>query len=197
MTIKQFNASYLAPDDRLLFRLNTVNDEEFRFWFTRRITIFILSATNHLMIKSLEQAHSPEAAKAMKEFGEKGVVLKNEPSLKASIGEPHDQSSEKEAAVYQPASQYPLGADPVLVIDVKCAMEKQDSEDILSLDLILPAGANINLKLAGHTLHAMTALLNQLREHASWGEIPSLAIPAKEVEDETSKDPAPTKPLVH
>ena len=53
MTIKQFNATYLANDDRLLFRFNTSEDTEFRFWFTRRVTLFILAATSHLLVKNL------------------------------------------------------------------------------------------------------------------------------------------------
>ena len=44
-------------------------------------------------------------------------------------------------------------------MDVKCALEKKEQEDVLSLDLVLPGGANINLKMAGHTLHAMCSQL--------------------------------------
>jgi len=160
MTIKQLNATYLAPDDRLLFRFNTVEDKEYRFWFTRRVTLFILAATQHLILKSLEQAHSPEAAKALAEFGKEAVQI-NQGGQGAA-----------QADAYVPANDCPLGADPVLVIDVKCALEKQGSDEVLSMDLLLPGNANINLKLAGPILQAMCILLSQLREHASWGPVP-------------------------
>ena len=163
MSIKQFNASYLAPDDRVLFRFNTVEDAEFRFWFTRRVTLFILAATQHLIVKSLEQTHSVEAAKAIAEFDKEAMQVA-----------PGAQGVSK-VDVYQPASNYPLGADPLLVMDVKCTLDKQGMEDALSLDLVLPGGANINLKMAGPTLQAMCSLLNQLREHAGWGEVPQVA----------------------
>jgi hypothetical protein len=162
MTIKQLNATYLAADDRLLFRFNTVEDKEFRFWFTRRVTLFILAATQHLIVKSLEQTHSPEAAKALAEFGKEAVHIS-----KGDQGEPRVDG-------YVPANQYPLGADPVLVVDVKCALEKQGQEEVLSMDLLLPGNANINLKLAGPILQAMCILLNQLREHAVWGKVPQV-----------------------
>ncbi len=181
MTIKQFNATYLANDDRLLFRFNTSEDTEFRFWFTRRVTLFILAATSHLLVKKLEQSHTSEAAKAIAEFGEEAVKKEQE------------QREAVNPETYQPASAYPLGADPVLVMDVKCAFEKQDAEDMLSLDLVLPGGANINLKMAGPTLQAMCLLLNQLREHAAWGEVPQVqdvVLGAGEVD-------APDKPLFH
>ena len=139
MTIKQFNATYLANDDRLLFRFNTQDDAEFRFWLTRRVTLFILAATSHLIVKNLEQSHSPEAAKALVQFEEE--------MIKTNV----EKQSSSKSETYQPASNYPLGADPLLVMDVRCTLEKQGEEDILSLDLVLPGGANINLKLAGQT----------------------------------------------
>lgn len=162
MSIKQFNATYLANDDRLLFRFNTIEDAEFRFWFTRRVTLFILAATSHLIVKNLEQSHSPEAAKAIVEFEDVAAKADREEKLSA------------QAEVYQAAGTYPLGADPILVMDVKCSFEKQCDEDLLSLDLVLPGGSNINLKMAGPTLQALCLLLNQLREYAAWGEVPKL-----------------------
>ena len=181
MTIKQFNATYLTHDDRLLFRFNTSEDSEFRFWFTRRVTLFILAATSHLLVKNLEQSHSPEVAKAIAEFGKEAVKKERE------------QREAKKPETYEPASTYPLGADPVLVMDVKCSFEKQNTEDMLSLDLVLPGGANINLKMAGPTLQAMCLLLNQLREHAVWGDVPQVqeAASTGQASDEAKK------PLMH
>lgn len=182
MTIKQFNATYLAHDDRLLFRFNTTEDTEFRFWFTRRVTLFILAASSHLVVKNLEQNHGPEVAKAIAEFSKEAVQVE-----KSGQG-----ASQVDA--YQPANTYPLGADPLLVMDVKCSFEKQDSEDLLSLDLSLPGGANINLKMVGTTLQAMCLLLNQLREHAAWGEVP----PVQEVSTAAPEgSEKPPKPLMH
>ena len=161
MKIKQLNASYLAHDDRLLFRFNTDENTEFRFWFTRRVTLFILAATQHLIVKKLVQTHTPLAAKAIADFASDAVHVTQDQDPKVS--EP-----------FRPADNFPFGADPLLVMDVKCSLEKELLEDLLSLDLILPGGANVNLKLAGSILHGMCSLLNQLREHASWGDIPSV-----------------------
>ena len=159
MKIKQLNASYLVNDDRLLFRFNTDENTEFRFWFTRRVTLFILAATQHLIVKKLEQTYTPEAAKAISEFGNHAVQ-----ALPTQI--------ENKTESFQPSENFPFGADALLVMDVKCSLESASFEDLLSLDLILPGGANVNLKLTGSILQAMCLLLNQLREHASWGDIP-------------------------
>lgn len=77
-------------------------------------------------------------------------------------------------------------------------LEKQGDQDLLSMDLILPGGANINLKLAGQTLQAMCMLLNQLREHASWGEVPQVVDAAVAESNPQSDSPfKETKPLIH
>lgn len=186
MTIKQFNATYLAHDDRLLFRFNTTEDAEFCFWFTRRVTLFILAATSHLVVKNLELSHSPEVAKAIAEFSKEVVQV-----------EKNSQTASK-VETYLSASTHPLGADPILVMEVKCSLEKQGDEDLLSLDLVLPGGANINLKMAGPTLQSMCLLLNQLREYASWGEVPQVleVEPTAAEEFEKTKN-KPQKPLMH
>jgi hypothetical protein len=182
MSIKQFNATYLAADDRILFRFNTAEDTEFRFWLTRRVTLFILAATQHLMMKGLEQTHSPQVAKAIAEFGKEAMQI--DPSAQGA----------SQVDTYQSASNYPLGADPLLVMDVKCIPEKQGLKDGVSLDLVLPGGANINVKMAGSTLQTMSMLLNQLREHAAWGEVPLVRDVAIQAED---KNKSGNKPLVH
>ncbi len=170
MSIRQFNASYLANEDRILFRFNTQNQEEYRFWFTRRVTLFILAATSHLLAKKLEQTHSPDAAKAMNEF-EKVAILEVV------------KSEDSQSQAYETGLNFPLGFDPILVLDVTCALTKNgekiakiedvnegEIDDVLSLDFMLPGGANLNLKLAVNLLQAMCVLLDQLRQQAGWGE---------------------------
>lgn len=170
MTIKQFNGSYLPNEDRILFRFNTQEQSEYRFWFTRRVTLFLLAATSHLLTKKLEQAHSPDAAKALNEF-EKQAVL--------------DAAKNTTSAVqnYESGSNFPIGSEPLLVMDVTCSLTKNgeklanlseaaegEIDESLSIDFVLPGGANLNLKLAGNTLQAMCVLLDQLRQQAQWGE---------------------------
>ncbi len=170
MSIKQLNGTYLPQEDRILFRFNTQNQEEYRFWFTRRTTLFILAATTHLLSKKLEQTHSPDAVKAMHEF-EKEAIL---------------ETAKKEnsaSQAYESGVNFPLGFDPILVMDVTCALTKNGEKlaqlsDLqegqidadLSMDFFLPGGANLNLKLPPNTLQMMCILLDQLRLQAGWGE---------------------------
>ena len=170
MSIKQINASYLVNEDRILFRFNTQSQEEYRFWFTRRVTLFILAASTHLQAKKMEQTHSPDAVKAIGEF-EKEVILEAVKNENA------------QAQTYEAGLNFPLGFDPILVMDVTCSLTKNgeklvrisDAKDgeidhELSMDFMLPGGANMNLKLAPNTVQAMCVLLDQLRLKAGWGE---------------------------
>ncbi len=199
MTIKQFNGSYLTQEDRLLFRFNTIDDAEFRFWFTRRVTLFILGATAHLLTKHLEKTHSPETAAAITEFQKE--ALKEQVSKQASQqGEAKGEQGRQVAVeAYQAASNYPIGADPLLVMDVKCELSKDGEADVLSMDFVLPGGANLNLKLGGPTLQAMCLLLDQLRETAAWGApfmVGNFAVQPS-VELNTSPNEITNKPKLH
>ena len=170
MTIKQFNGTYLQNEDRILFRFNTQNQEEYRFWLTRRTTLFILAATAHLLEKKLEKIHSSDAAKALSEY-EKDVILETA------------KSENTQSHVYESGLHFPLGYDPILVMDVTCSLTKNgekldqmsDARDgeinnDLSIDFVLPGGTNINIKIAENTLQTMCVLLGQLRMQAGWGE---------------------------
>lgn len=170
MTIKQLNATYLLHEDRILLRFNTAEQAEYRLWLTRRVALFILAAISHLLAKKLKHQHSVDAVKAIQQF-EKETV---DELLKTNADGTQN---------YQSGSQFPLGFDPLLVMDITCALIKngekissQDSfdlagcDDALSIDFALPGGANLNLKLAGNMLRATCALLDQLRHQAGWGD---------------------------
>ena len=170
MTIKQFNASYLVNEDRILFRFNTQDKAEYRLWLTRRVTLFILVATSHLLQKKLEKTHSSDAAKALNEFGKQAIL--------ETVKQAKDVSNDFESGI-----TFPIGADPLLVMDVTCSLTKNGEklaflektkdgqiDDNLSIDFLLPGGANLNLKLSENLMQAMTILLDQIRQNAGWGE---------------------------
>jgi len=170
MTIKQFNASYLVNEDRILFRFNTQDKAEYRLWLTRRVTLFILVATSHLLQKKLEKTHSSDAAKALNEFGKQAIL--------ETVKQAKDVSNDFESGI-----TFPIGADPLLVMDVTCSLTKNGEklaflektkdgqiDDNLSIDFLLPGGANLNLKLPENLMQGMTILLDQIRQNAGWGE---------------------------
>lgn len=170
MSIKQINAAYLVNEDRILLRFNTPEEAEYRLWITRRVGLFMLVATTHLSTKQLEQSHAPDTAKAIDAFEKEALVE----ASKIANTTPNE---------YQSGIQFPLGAEPILVMDVSCSLLQNNAsnnsnsdaitssnQDIISIDFALPGGANLNLKLASNMVRAITLLLDQLRQQAGWGE---------------------------
>ena len=170
MTIKQLNATYLVNEDRILLRFNTPEEAEYRLWITRRVSLFILAASTHLLTKYLEQTHTAETAKAIDAFEKEALVE----ASKIANAAPNE---------YQSGTQFPLGSEPILVMDVSCSLLQNNAsegsntdvnsnanQDIISIDFVLPGGANLNLKLASTMVRAINLLLDQLRQQAGWGE---------------------------
>jgi hypothetical protein len=130
----------------------------------------MLVATTHLLTKQLEQSHAPDTAKAIDAFEKEALVE----ASKIANTTPNE---------YQSGIQFPLGAEPILVMDVSCSLLQNNAsnnsnsdaitssnQDIISIDFALPGGANLNLKLASNMVRAITLLLDQLRQQAGWGE---------------------------
>jgi len=170
VSIKQINATYLAHEDRILLRFNSTEEAEYRLWITRRIGLFTLAATTHLLAQKLEQVHTAETAKVIDAFEKEALV-------EAS------KIANSTATEYQSGIHFPLGSEPILVMDVSCSLLQNNASDdsnsdtmtssnheIISINFALPGGANLNLKLASNMVRAITLLLDQLRQQAGWGE---------------------------
>jgi hypothetical protein len=162
MSIKQLNASYLIQDDRILFRINTEEKSEFAFLLTRRVTLFILAASEHLVEKQLEQKHDPVTAKALADFEKKNLI-----------------SSDNQGPEFESSETFPLGNAPILVLDVTCGLANAEGggEQLFSIDFVLEKDQSINLKLPKPMLIAMRMLLENLCDQASWGRAMISATP--------------------
>jgi hypothetical protein len=154
MSIKQLNATYLLQEDRILFRINTELKEEFGFLLTRRVAIFIMATSEHLVEKQLEQQHDPATAKAVADFEKKNLV-----------------SSDANGPEFEPGESFPLGQMPILVLDVTCGIAEPEAanEQQFSIDFVLAKEQSINLKLPKPMLIALRLLLENLCDQASWG----------------------------
>ena len=174
MSIKQLNTTYLLREDRILFRINTYSKEEFVFLFTRRIALFLLAATEHLVEKQLEQRHDPNTAKAVADFEKKSLV---------DVG-----SSGPE---FEAGETFPLGQAPLLVLEVTCSIAPPDQasgEALFSIDFVLANDQSINLKLPKPMLIAMRLLLENHGDQASWGRAVIAPNPADAVAASVSVD---------
>lgn len=151
MAIKQLHCQYVPQEDRLLFRLNTSNECDYLFLLTRRITLFILSATERLVVEQLATSHETPVAKAISEF--EGEVARETAQF-------HDQ--------YQAGSSFPLGEIPLLVRDASCKVQIEDGKTMVYLDFLLGNDKTVSLQLWGSVYQNMRILLDRMVEQALW-----------------------------
>lgn len=162
MSISEFNASYLHQEDRVLLRVRSVDCSEYRFLLTRRITLFLIGASQLLVKRNFETHHFREAASALATFTQD--VLQERIY---SIEPRKDFDMVREG---YPGSQFPIGFEPVLIMDVVCECLQESGTSIFSFDFLLPGGGRSNLRMPIEMMQSLHALLDKLRHAAAWGD---------------------------
>jgi hypothetical protein len=149
MSIRQFNATYVSEEDRVLFRLTTLSGEEYRLWLTRfRVSEILAMGEKAAVVKvaQVEVNLLPQQAQAVAEF-------------KQQTAKQSTQFTE-----FQPAQRLPLGADPLLVKGLK--MEVQEQSVVLHMEV--SAGRVLSLKLNDDMVSKLRILLEKISENARW-----------------------------
>lgn len=145
--IHQINMTFNPEEDRIVFKLNTVGKEEFRFYFTRRYVkllwpILLRMAESEYKIRNPETGHLARAV----------MPFERENALTAANFKTHYSSDIK---------SYPLGEDIILLSGIRVR-----NENILCL---LPSrGKGIEIKMDSRMLHSFMELLRQTARAAQW-----------------------------
>jgi len=148
MSIKQFNGEWVCQQDRVLFRFNTSEDQEFSFWFTRYVLKGLLEGAQQLNVQALAQVHSPQVAQAMQSFQQASVT---------------QQLNFQET--FQDAKEKPMGDTPLLVTGLM--LNRQG--EVVTLKLDLESGKSVQVQMNPEVLQIMLALLDKLQGVAQWG----------------------------
>ncbi len=74
--ISQMQVLYHAEEDRILFRVNSTDKKEFRFWVTRRFSILLLKVLkDHMDLDpDVSVQETPDAKQAVKEFKQEKAI---------------------------------------------------------------------------------------------------------------------------
>ena len=148
MSIKQFNGEWVCQQDRVLFRFNTSEDQEFSFWLTRYVLQGLLQGAQQLTVQALEQVHPPQVAQVMQSFQQESVT---------------QQLNFQET--FQAAKEKPMGEAPLLVTGL---MLNQTGDEV-TLKFDLESGKSVEVKMNSSVLNVMLALLDKLQGVANWG----------------------------
>lgn len=147
--LEQFSASYDAAQDRLLLRIRSSDDAEFRFWVTRRYLALLWP----LLMKmadgfSARKTTDPLTRNTLAELAHGEAVNK------ADFG-----------SAYRDGSNYPLGEEPILLGRVTVKSLKGNTQ---TLALLPQEGQGINLDLDEKLVHVLARLLQQAAVAAEW-----------------------------
>ena len=149
--IKQLNAIYISNEDRILIRMSTVKNEEFRLWLTRSTCIKFINYCKNLSLKKINLKHPQKEANTIDQF--------NQDTIDANL---NDQLRFKATQIL------PLGCDPVLIYDI--SVEESIANSHLSHLLIfhLQSNHNINQIVSLDQLNVIRSLLTTVSLNAQW-----------------------------
>jgi hypothetical protein len=147
MSITQFNATYVQEEDRVMFRFNTSASQEYRLWFTRLVVRDLLRLIDQGSVQVLAREHPVEQAKAIAEFKHQA------------------KAANPQFTTFVAATQFPLGAEPVLVQAARLSIDSQ----IAALELALPKGQALTMRLNEEMMSQMRLLLQTIEQRAAWG----------------------------
>ena len=165
MHIHQLSVQHNERQDRLLLRLNTQDQQEFRFWLTRRMTLRLVPAIQQSAVR-LEAAQPGVAA-----TDEAAQHLLSELKRDAFL-----QQADFATPFENHATQWPLGAEPLLITDAHLSIQANGALEISFEDKSDPAQArDCQLHLQVSLVHGMVHLIQQAIEKAEWGNLGSFA----------------------
>ena len=148
--LEQFSASHDAAQDRLLLRIRSSDDAEYRFWITRRYLALLW----------------PVLMKMADEFSARKAT---DPATRSTLAElAHGEAVNKAdfGSAYRDGSIYPLGEEPVLLGRVTV---KPLQGATRTLTLLPQKGQGIKLELDERLVHVLARLLQQSAVAADWG----------------------------
>ena len=145
MSIKQLNASYVAEEDRVVLRITTTDDNEYRLLLTRAMVKDLLGLVRHVQLDQAVRQHPTPLAAEIAEFKQQ-VQLNN-----ATFTE------------FEPASRLPLGDQPLMVR--KAVIQSQAASHALELSL---PGKLLKLPLTDELTAQIGVVLQTIARHAKW-----------------------------
>lgn len=154
MNLQQLNGTYYPEEDRVLLRIKTSNNAEYRLWLTRLILKKIIG-----VIEKISQKHISDNNK------NKTLSLKTVEAID-EMQQKKIQAETELSEHYQPATTLPLGSDPKMISDINFLIINPNA---IKLKITIKKYQPIDFDLKIQTLSKIRILLAELDKKASWG----------------------------
>lgn len=155
MAIHQIQIRHDETEDRLLLRLSTTDNCEFRFWLTRRFTKRLWGMLVQMLEwdRAVKQQVIPETRRTVLEIQHEGY------SRQANYAKKFEEPAQ------EAQRRMPLGEAPVLLAKAK---GKKGDNGIQMLGLHPLQGQGIDITLDTKLLHIFTRLLREQVAKTDW-----------------------------
>ena len=150
-TLHQANLTVSAEEDRLLLRLSTSKNQEYRFWLTRRFLRLLWS----VLVKAAERVPG---------IGEQS----DESVRRALLSFQHDaavQQADFKTAYKADALHTPFGSEPALLTGAKLKTLRSGAID---LSLETSDKRTLGIRLDAKLLHSLCSVLAAAANKAEW-----------------------------
>lgn len=175
--IKQFSTSIDKIQDRMLLRFNTAQNQEFRFWITRRNAIELLdsmprhSEQSKDIISNFEKSLNSRKQKLTS--GIKNAVSLNKDENKKLFETEKNSETNSESQCLMPdfisGNIFPTGKQAVLVKEIRCKLVKK----FYNIQFYLENNKRVNFSLSLDTFLTLHSLIEMTAKKANWNiEVP-------------------------
>ena len=172
--LHQMQVTFAPVEDRLLFRVNTKQRQEFRFWMTRRyVSLLWKTILDHLRKEQDERDSSTDDAEASdpgEELAPQRAAAETPPPLKdALLAQEHEAQVAKSdfKTEYQESSYLPLGEQPLLLAGIGLKKSPEGKNSVLCMHP--PKGDGIEITLNDQITHSLCRLVADATKKADWG----------------------------
>ncbi len=150
-SMSQMQMHYLEEEDRFLLRMNTVTEEEYRFWLTRRFIQVFYPLLNNTLYSA------PEIKRQVDPVNKDAVFSFQQESAKNQV--------EYGATFSSTPKTYPLGENPLLISK---ASIKSNADNGYDLRLSTADDRGLYFSLDQNLLHILTTLILDSLPIANW-----------------------------
>lgn len=149
-SISQVQMLYHPEEDRILFRVNSTTNQEFRFWITRRFAVMLLRvlAEHAESDPDISTQATLEARRAVQDFKQEQAINK------ADFNKPFREEH----------AEFPLGEKTKLAFRLTC----KRADSILKLGIHPKIGEGITLQIDRNLNTSITQLLLSAVQKAQW-----------------------------
>jgi len=150
-SLQQMQISFSPEHDRLLLRIKSSDNSEFRLWLTRRFVAMAWPSLVGLLVSNPAVTSQPsrEAQQAVLEFEHENAVNQ------ADFDQPYEEKIEA----------LPLGKEPMLVSQMSIQRSKDDKHTVI----FKPAkGQGVNLNMGNDLIHSFCKLLSDAVDKTDW-----------------------------